>query len=118
MASQLSARVDIELGETNTSATPVPTVVRAARPARVPVKAAGAFSPNLTADFPIIVLVFGAAVPACKALRALSALDTQLNTPSPGVAYVAIVSATLPAARSGRNPVASLRDSNASVVAS
>ena len=96
----------------------MPTVVNAARPARVPVKAAGAFSPNLTADLPIIVLVFGAAVPACKALRALSALDTQLNTPSPGVAYVAIVSATLPAARSGRNPVASLKDSNASVVAS
>ena len=72
------------LGETNTSAIPVPAVVNPARPTRVDVKAPAPDLPNSSADLPNQVRGSGILVPAFKALRALSALDTQLNTPTPG----------------------------------
>ena len=84
IASQLSASVVMVLGETNTSATPVPAVVKAARPARVCVRAPGALRPNACADLPNHVCAFFTAVPDCKAFLALSAFETQLNTPIPG----------------------------------
>ena len=115
IASQLSAKVVMVLGDTNTSAMPVPAVVRAARPALVWVKALGAVLPNDCAALPNHVRAAGIAVPDCKALRALSALETRLNTPNPGVAYVVITSATLPAERSGTRPRLSFTPSKVSV---
>ena len=78
IASQLSARDVLVLGETRKSATPVPAVVRTARPACVFAKLL--FLPNSTADFPNQVLAAGSAVPALTAAEAFPALLTQPKT--------------------------------------
>ena len=59
-------------------------VVSAARPARVDVNAPAPDLPNADADLPNQDRGSGILVPALRARRALSALDTQLNTPMPG----------------------------------